>query len=199
MILILDNGHGNPPLTGGKCSPDKRIREYDWARDMVRRIAEKAKEAGIETHILVPEKTDIKLNERTRRVNQICDEKGASNCVLISVHINAAGADGKWHNARGWTEWVAPKSSQNSKTLARLLYIEATRANLKGNRADSPSCYWVGNFAIVRDTKCPAVLTENLFMDNEEDAAFLESEDGKEIIANLHIEAIKNYIVHLNK
>ncbi|MYM13340.1 N-acetylmuramoyl-L-alanine amidase [Muribaculum intestinale] len=197
MILILDNGHGSN--TPGKCSPDKRLREYEWAREMVQLISYKATKAGIEPFILVPELTDVSLKERTRRVNKICALKGTSNCVLLSVHINAAGADGKWHNARGWTGWVAPKSSQNSKTLARLLYIEALKANLKGNRADSSSCYWVGNFAIVRDTKCPAVLTENLFMDNQEDLAFLESAAGKEIIANLHIEAIKKYIVHLNK
>lgn len=30
-----------------------------------------------------------------------------------------------------------------------------------------------------RDTKCPAILTENLFQDNKEDVDFLLSEKGK--------------------
>jgi N-acetylmuramoyl-L-alanine amidase len=40
------------------------------------------------------------------------------DCVFISIHINAAGGDGKWHNATGWSGWVAKKSSSNSKKLA---------------------------------------------------------------------------------
>ena len=32
--------------------------------------------------------------------------------------------------------------------------------------------------------------TENLFMDNREDVAFLESEEGAQAIVNLHVEGI---------
>lgn len=190
-VLILDNGHGKN--TPGKCSPDKRILEYEWTRNMVGRIATKARLAGIHTEIVVPEESDIPLKERVRRVNTLCAKYGTQNCALISVHINAAGNGSTWLNARGWTGWVAPKSSQLSKTLARLLYIEASRAGLQGNRLPSSACYWVGNFAIVRDTKCPAVLTENLFQDNKDDVEYLVSESGKDAIATLHIDAIKKY------
>lgn len=34
------------------------------------------------------------------------------------------------------------------------------------------------------------ILTENLFMDNREDVAFLESEEGAKIIINLHVDGI---------
>ena len=61
ITLLLDNGHGDPPLTGGKCSPDKSILEYYWARDMVQRIDRKARAAGIPVEIIVPETTDIPL------------------------------------------------------------------------------------------------------------------------------------------
>ena len=58
-----------------------------------------------------------------------------------------------------------------------------------------PSCkYWVANFYIVKHTDCPAVLTENLFQDNKEDAAYLLSEQGKAAITQLHIDGIINYI-----
>lgn len=36
--------------------------------------------------------------------------------------------------------------------------------------------------------------TENLFMDNREDVAFLESEEGAKIIINLHIDGILQYL-----
>lgn len=193
-LCILDAGHGDPPLSGGKCSPDKRLLEYYWARDMVQRIAKKLQALGVPVHILVPETKDIKLNVRTSRVNALCKQHGAKKCLLVSVHNNAAGGDGKWHDATGWSGFVAPKCSANSKRLAQLLYTEAAKAGLKGNRC-VPACkYWVGNFAIVRDTNCPAVLTENLFMDNRQECDYLLSEHGKETLAQLHVNAIVNYI-----
>lgn len=193
-LCILDAGHGDPPLSGGKCSPDKRLLEYYWAREMVQRIAKKLQALGVPVHILVPETKDIKLNVRTGRVNTLCKQYGAKKCLLVSVHNNAAGGDGKWHDATGWSGWVAPKCSANSKRLAQLLYAEAAKAGLKGNRC-VPACkYWVGNFAIVRDTNCPAVLTENLFMDNRQECDYLLSEQGKETLAQLHVNAIVNYI-----
>lgn len=193
MILILDNGHGDPPLTGGKCSPDKRVLEYYWARDMVKRIAEKARPLGIHTEIIVPETKDIPLNERTRRVNNLCAKYGTKNCVLISVHINAAPGSG-WSNASGFCSYVAPNASTNSKRLAKILWECADKAGLRGNRSVPADKYWVGNFAIVRDTKCPAVLTENLFMTNRVEVDYLLSEAGKETIANVHIDALKKYM-----
>jgi N-acetylmuramoyl-L-alanine amidase len=199
ITLLLDAGHGDPPITGGKCSPDKTILEYYWARDMVERIATKARAAGIPVEIIVPEKTDIPLRTRTNRVNTLCKKHGgAKNCVLISVHINAAPGSG-WANARGWCGFVAPNASTNSKRLARILYEHAERAGLRGNRSVPAQKYWVGNFAIIRDTNCPAVLTENLFMNNRADAEYLKSESGKETIAELHIAAVKEYIVTMPK
>lgn len=200
ITLLLDNGHGDPPLTGGKCSPDKTILEYYWARDMVQRIARKARAAGIPVEIIVPEKSDIILKTRTNRVNAMCRANGGSkNCVLISVHINAAGGDGKWHDARGWCGFVAPNASANSKRLARILWEHADRAGLRGNRCVPAERYWVKSLAMCRDTNCPAVLTENLFMDNRADAEYLKSESGKETIADLHIAAIKEYIKTMPK
>lgn len=200
ITLLLDNGHGDPPLTGGKCSPDKSILEYYWARDMVQRIDRKARAAGIPVEIIVPEKSDIPLKTRTNRVNAICRAKGGSkNCVLISVHINAAGGDGKWHDARGWCGFIAPNASANSKRLARILWEHADRAGLRGNRCVPAEKYWVKSLAMCRDTNCPAVLTENLFMDNRADAEYLKSESGKETIADLHIAAIKEYIKTMPK
>lgn len=199
ITLLLDAGHGDPPITGGKCSPDKTILEYYWARDMVERIATKARAAGIPVEIIVPEKTDIPLRTRTNRVNTLCKKHGgAKNCVLISVHINAAPGSG-WANARGWCGFVAPNASTNSKRLARILYEHAERAGLRGNRSVPAQKYWVGNFAIIRDTNCPAVLTENLFMNNRADAEYLKSESGKETIAELHIAAVKEYIATMPK
>lgn len=197
MKILIDNGHGED--TAGKCSPDKSLREYKWAREIASRIEAELKSRGYDAQRIVPEQTDISLTERVRRVNDICKHYGAKNCVLVSVHINAAGADGKWHNASGWSCWVAPNASTNSQTLAQLLYHEAEKHELQGNRNVPHERYWIGNFTIIKRTNCPAVLTENLFQDNKNEVVYLLSEDGKKHITQLHVVGIINYIKQLKK
>lgn len=189
MIILIDNGHGAE--TPGKCSPDGRLREYAWTREIARRVCDKLKASGYNARLLVPELNDVSLRERVRRVNSVCAGAGSDNVLLVSIHVNAAGT-GQWHNASGWTAWVAPNASQRSRKLATLLDAEAVRLNLKGNRSREP--FFTGNFAILRDTKCPAVLTENMFQDNLHDVAYLLSDRGKSEITNLHITAITEYL-----
>lgn len=50
------------------------------------------------------------------------------------------------------------------------------------------------NYQIVKYTKCPAILTENFFMDTEKDCKFIMSEDGRQRVAELHVKLIKNII-----
>lgn len=194
IIVLIDNGHGDPPLTGGKCSPDHRLREYTYCRDIARRIDAALSLRGVKTVRIVPEKEDVPLPERVRRVNSFCRKHGAKNVVLVSVHNNAAGDDGKWHDARGFCVFVAQNASASSKKLARIFTECAEKRSLMGNRWVPDEKYWVKSLAMCRDTKCPAVLTENLFQDNEEDVAFLLSDAGREAIVALHVEAILEYI-----
>ncbi len=195
MIELYDNGHGVNTL--GKCSPDKRLLEYKKTRELVRDIVAKRRMMGYDARILVPEDADISLEERVERVNAICAKYGKDNVLLVSVHCNAAGADGKWHDASGWSGWVAPNASAKSKKLAQYLYQEAEKVGLKGDRW-VPACqYWVKSLAMVRDTNCPAVLTENLFQDNKGDVDILLSEEGHNKIVNLHVDGVERYIKSL--
>ena len=178
MIVLIDNGHGvNTP---GKCSPDKRIREYSYTREIASLLEHALKEKGITAIRIVTEEQDISLSKRVSRVNTVCKEFGSQKCCLVSIHLDAAPPnDGKWHSARGF-----------SVRIAEIL-------KLQGNRSVPPEKYWVQNLAICRDTACAAVLTENLFQDNKEDVAFLLSEKGKEAIVQLHLNGILNYISSL--
>lgn len=191
IIVLLDNGHGvNTP---GKCSPDKTLLEYKWAREIVDKLMVEFAKLGIRSIKLVPEDTDISLRERVRRANQHYKNNN-KQAILISIHCNAAGSDGKWHNACGWSVFVAQNASNNSKRLARNLYEEAEKRGLKGNRSVPKEKYWVQSLAMCRDTNCPAVLTENMFQDNKEDVALLLSEEGKKKIIDAHVQGVLNYL-----
>lgn len=195
FVLILDNGHGSN--TPGKCSPDRTLREYAWTRIMTDLIARKARARGIRTEIIVPETTDVPLATRSARANAIARKHGLKKCMFVSVHINAAGADGKWHDATGFSAWVAPNASLRSKNFASLITEEMHRRGLRGNRAVPPQKYWVANFAVIRRADCPAVLTENLFQDNREEAKYLLTPQGQDTIAEAHVAAIEKYIATL--
>ena len=195
FILILDNGHGSN--TPGKCSPDRTLREYAWTRIMTDLIARKARAKGIRTEIIVPETTDVPLATRSARANAIARKHGLKKCLFVSVHINAAGADGKWHDATGFSAWVAANASQHSKTFAALIDAEMKARGLGGNRAPNPLGYHTANFAVIRRADCPAVLTENLFQDNRTEVRYLLSPQGQDTIAEAHVAAVETYIARL--
>ena len=50
------------------------------------------------------------------------------------------------------------------------------------------------DFYVIKKTYSPAVLTENFFMDNKEDVEYLLSKEGKETIANIHVDGILTFI-----
>lgn len=111
----------------------------------------------------------------------------------MSLHSNASGSGTQWGTASGWSAWVAPKASVAARRLAALLTGEAAKKGLLGNRATPPCGYWTANLAICRDTRCPAVVTENMFHDNRADVDFLLSEAGLQTIVRLHADAICAY------
>ena len=89
MKILIDNGHGID--TPGKRSPDGSFREYKYTREISKEVVKRLIELGYDASLLVPEIEDISLKERVARVNNICNEIGTSNVILISIHNNAAG------------------------------------------------------------------------------------------------------------
>lgn len=188
MKIWIDNGHGQE--TAGRRSPDGKLREYAFAREVARRIVSSLKAKGLEAELLVPEERDVPLQERCARANRVKDS------ILVSIHLNAAGSGAKWMTARGWEAWTSVGQTKADK-LAECLYQSAS-AHLKGMKlrkdtTDGDSDKESG-FYILKHTSCPAVLTENLFQDNREDVDFLLTEEGKQKIADLHVDGICKYL-----
>ena len=194
MTILLDNGHGQD--TPGKRSPDGFFREYAYTRFLTKQIQEHLIALGLDARLLVPELEDISLPERCRRVNTLCQELGKDQVLLISLHVNAAGNGREWMKARGWSCYTTPGQTPADR-LATALY-EAAEDWLpdhrlrKDNTDGDPDIE--SNFYILRHSSCPAVLTENLFQDNRDDVAFLESGEGAQAIINLHVEGIFRYL-----
>ena len=159
FIPILDNGHGID--TAGKRSPvwddGTQLFEWEFNRDIVKRVSSMLEAEGIQYRILVPETKDVSLSARCKRANAIYSET-SGKCFLISVHANAGGGTG----------WEAYTSVGQTKAdlIATELYKEAEkefapdgwkiRKDTSDGDPDKES-----QFYILKHTKCPAVLVEN--------------------------------------
>lgn len=191
-IVILDNGHGEE--TAGKRSPvwsdGSQLFEWEFNRDIVRRIVEKLEADGIPYRVLVPEETDISLTERARRANEIAKENNGKAYVL-SIHANAGGGT-------GW-ECYTSVGKTKADEIATVLCNEAEKEfapdgwKMRFDYCDGDPDK-ESQFYILKHTVCPAVLSENFFFDNEKDCRFMMSDDGKERIAKVHFEAIKKIV-----
>lgn len=191
-IVLLDNGHGKE--TAGKRSPvwsdGSQLFEWEFNRDIVRRIAERLQADGIPYRILVPEENDISLSERAKRANEYAKEFNGKAYVL-SIHANAGGGT-------GWEVYTSPGQTP-SDAIATVFFEEAGREfipdgwRMRSDYSDGDPDK-EAQFYILTKTTCPAVLTENFFMDTEKDCLFIMSEDGRERIANMHIAGIKRVI-----
>ena len=208
-VVILGTAHRlREP---GKCSPDKRLRECVYSREVVDGLKSKLKENGVLTFIdyrpldlpktmQTPSATLERQRElalRVNEVNSICNSYGKKNCLYVSIHVNAAAGDGKWHNANGWQVCVSKQASANSKVLANCLFDAAHSNALRMRQPMARQKYWEQSLYVLNRTLCPAVLTENLFQDNLEDVDFLLSDLGRQTIERIHLEGILSYIKYL--
>lgn len=190
MFIILDNGHGI--RTRGKRSPvqpdSSQLFEWEFNRDVVRRIARLLTIDDIPHIILVPQIEDMPLAERVSRANEIYKETPGS--FLVSVHANAGGGT-------GWEVWTSPGETE-SDLIADIFYEQARKElgdefRMRTDTADGDYDK-EAHFYILQHTICPAVLTENLFMDSPQDLDFIMSDDGRQRIAQLHYKAILEYL-----
>ena len=194
MIILIDNGHGlNTP---GKRSPDGSFLEASYNREIANRIVADLIDRGYDAQLIVPEDHDLPLSERAQRVSTVCSVLGKSNVILISVHVNAAGNGSKWLNATGWSVYTC-KGQTESDRLADCL-CEAAIKHFPGRRIRTDfydgEPAWEENFSLLSDTLCPAVLTENFFMDSRSDLEYLQSRTGKQAVVDTHVEGIVEYL-----
>lgn len=193
-LCLIAQAHGSN--TSGKCSPDKQFYEWKWSREFTNLLVIKLKEElGIHSIIINTEDTEVKLLDQAKRVNEYINEykKEFDTIFLISPHVNA-GPEFKWSKANGFTAFVGTKAGKESKRLASIFGQTAEEMKLEGDRWLPKEKYLSKALTICNATNCPAVLTENMFMTNKEDVEFLKSDEGKQKLIKLHIEAIRKWI-----
>lgn len=194
-LILIDNGHGNN--TPGKRSPDGKMVESSYTREIASKVVSGLRRLGYDADLLVPEIYDVKLLERVHRVNVKCQSRGRENVLCVSIHCNAAGNGKEWQKATGWEIWTSPGKTKSDDladhfvTMAKRHFENKVIREWKkvdGERDKE------AKFTMLTGTLCPAVLTENFFMDSKEDVRYLLSAEGKSAIVRCHIDAIVSYV-----
>lgn len=203
--LHLDGGHAS--TTPGKRTPylcsgvQPALPLYEWKfnREIVDMIKERLEKTGMKIHIVTPENNaDIPLKVRYQRANNEKSKHPELIHLFISVHANAHGDGSSWTSAKGWSAYTT-KGQNNSDKFADCLYDYAdqmlpeygmtVRYDLSDGDRD-----WESNFTVIYGANMPAILTENMFYTNIEDTKFLLSEEGKNVIADIHALGVIKYV-----
>lgn len=185
---VLDAGHGGMIngiyQTKGKRSPKwkdgTQLFEGENIRKIIDLIVEFNKNLGtkLDLHILVPENEDISLKERVRRVNMYHSHH--SKTQLVSLHHNAGGGTGfEVFTSRGETksDWIA------TDFIDQLEDDFGDRFRFRKDYSDGDADK-EANFYILKNSTCPAILVEMLFMDRyEPDYKFMNSDSGRNELA----------------
>ena len=194
MKILIDAGHVID--TPGKRSPDGMFLEYLWNRQMADLVIARLVSRGIDASLVVTETNDIPLRTRVLRVNKVCDQLGAKNVLLISIHANAAGMGKEWMNAKGWSCYTSPGKT-GSDEFAECMYDSFTKAfpdrQIRRDKTDGDSDY-EANFYMLTKSKCRAILLENFFYDNKEECQWLQSRITKERIADAIVVGLLLYL-----
>jgi N-acetylmuramoyl-L-alanine amidase len=172
--LYVDPGHGGSD-SGASANG---MHEKDIVLDIALRIRDILRNEYESVDVRMSRTTDrtITLAERTRDANSW----GAD--YFVSIHVNA-------HNgtAKGYEDYIHNSLSDSSQTARYrdIMHEEITKVNNLVNRGKKKA-----NFHVLRETRMSAVLTENGFIDNADDAAKLKNPDWLETVARGHVNGL---------
>lgn len=199
---LLDNGHGgvdngvytscpnydeSNPRTWYKMHVHSfgPLYEGEFNRQIVDRMAFMLSKLGIDYTVLVPECDDVILQDRVKRANNIYSRD--KRCVFLSVHGNAFNG-----NAEGFEVFTSvgdtPADSIAeifAEKMQEMFPEEVMRWDLSDGDKDKEA-----HFYVLKNTRMPALLTENFFFDNSDQAILMMSEEGQQKIAQAHVNAI---------
>jgi N-acetylmuramoyl-L-alanine amidase len=185
---ILDAGHG--ALTPGKRSPKlksgKQLLEYEFNRDIVKRIHDELNNLGYDSVILVPEvNIGDELNMRVDRANKL--KTDGKKKIFVSVHGNAFGDGANFNAPKGVETWFfhGSKIGERIATEFQNKLVRTTRMTDRGIKSRPTQ-----QFYVLRKTAMPAILTENGFYTNLEEVQNMLDPGFRKLIVDAHVSAI---------
>lgn len=174
----IDAGHGGKD-PGAVANG---LQEKDIALAVSLAIKKRMESEYEDVQVLLSRSTDVflELKDRTNKAN------AAGADILVSIHCNAGGGAGGFETFRYTSASAASSALQNVLHSEIMTALKPYNVNDRGQKA--------ANLHMVRESKMPAVLTENLFIDVVSDAAKLKRSDVIDAIVSGHVLGIAKYL-----
>lgn len=106
--------------------------------------------------------------------------------VFVSAHINAGGG-------RGFETFVHPNAGAATVSLQNVIHAEIMATIRRLSPATPDRGKKKANFAVVRETRMPAVLTETLFIDSS-DSTLLKNAEFLKAVGEAHARGVAKYL-----
>ncbi|MGB5820727.1 MAG: N-acetylmuramoyl-L-alanine amidase [Saonia sp.] len=199
MLILLDNGHGGlingEYQTPGKRSPvwndSSQLFEGEFNRAIVNGVIQELTDLKIPYVNIAPEYWDVRLETRVKRANEYTN----GNSFYLSIHSNAGGGNG----SEIFTSPGDTKSDGIATVFGKEYLKMFPRRKLRTDFTDG-DLDKENRFYVLTRTRMPAILTENFFMDNEEECKnILMTREGRDRIVKYHVSAIiktKQYFIN---
>lgn len=196
IVIILDPAHGAD--VKGKSSPDNRHYEYRWSRDRVKALVPMLTHLGYEVFVTTDSENEPGLSKRKNFATQI--SKGKKK-LLLSLHNNAAGSNGKWMDARGVEVYTTPGVTDAdicADFILGRLKEDFPGIKFRYNKDAYLERDKESRFTVLMGADYMGVLIEWLFQDNKDDVELLtDSAINRKFESSIvgAIETINNYFV----
>ncbi|MGG1679346.1 N-acetylmuramoyl-L-alanine amidase [Neobacillus sp. NRS-1170] len=174
MKLYLDPGHGgtDPGAQGNG------LNEKDLTLDIALKIRTILQNNYENIEVMMSRTGDI-----TKSLSQRTNEANAWKAdFYMSIHINAFNG-----SAQGYEDYIHSSLSDNSKTAKYrdIIHAEVIKLNQLIDRGKKKA-----NFHVLRESKMPAMLSENGFIDNAHDADLMKQDSWRQNVAQGHANGI---------
>lgn len=197
-LVIGSGGHG--ANTAGKQTPfieslGRVVHEHEFNSPVFDIMAEDLRRHGVDVYDDSAGDYDAPLTSRTNMANSKYKEyiakygKDSVKCVYVSIHFNAI--DGKFdgHDPSGFSVHIQPGELKNeSGKLAQILLDQLKEGTKQISRGIVEQ-----DLHVTRETIMPAILSENGFMDNEEEALMMLDKSFQQEVGIEHSKAILKY------
>lgn len=175
MKLYLDPGHGgsdNGAISNGLNEKDINLDIALQIRSILNNDYE-----NIEVRMSRTNDSTVSLSQRTNEANNW----GAD--YFLSIHCNAFNG-----TAQGYEDYIHSSLSDSSNTARYrdTMHTEIVKVNELSNRGKKKA-----NFHVLRETTMPALLTENGFIDNNNDANLMKEATWRRKVAQGHVNGLE--------
>lgn len=190
LIVLLDPAHGADVL--GKSSPDGTHREYLWSRKRVANLKVLLTHEGFEVFETTTSQNEPGLTRRKNYANQI---RRGQQKLLLSLHNNAKGKDGRWHDASGvavYTTKGITKSDRCAKILLDQFSKDFPELRIRKYSVSELDGDFEENFTVLTGSDYMACLIEWLFQDNKADVERLKDAEFNSRFETSLVKAIIN-------